>query len=143
MNIEEFEMADAEGVYGVYREWDIPDLVSFEVFCESFVRIQKEPLNKVFVAKENNRVVGYVQVFRLLELGFPVSFEVLALIVEESERSKGTGALLLKRAEEYAKENGGTGIILSSQLHRSRAHVFYESHGYNCCRMSKFYEKKI
>lgn len=141
MTVEEYITSDEESLYSVFKEWNLPEDISQKDFHESLERMQNEPFNKAFVAKENGRVLGYVQVFRILELGMPVAFEVSELIVSKIERSKGIGAKLLKKAEEYAKAGGASSIKLSSQLFRSRAHVFYENNGYQCVKMSKFYKK--
>lgn len=143
MTIEECTKQDIDDLYTLFCEWDIPHICSAVEFADSFERIFNESLNTVFIAKENGTIIGYVQVLRLLVLGMPVSFEVTELLVSKAQRSHGTGTALLEKAEAYAFENGGTEITLSSQLYRSRAHVFYESNGYTCNRMSKFYEKHL
>jgi hypothetical protein len=49
----------------------------------------------------------------------------------------------MEKVEEIALEENIFLIKLSSQLHRSRAHVFYENLGFTVEKMSKFYEKRL
>ena len=55
---------------------------------------------------------------------------VSALVVDEQQRGKGVGALLLSAAERLACANGCSHIELSSSESRVRAHEFYERAGF-------------
>jgi hypothetical protein len=49
----------------------------------------------------------------------------------------------MAQAERVARGEGLSVVRLSSQIHRSRAHVFYENLGYEFLKISKYYEKKL
>jgi GNAT superfamily N-acetyltransferase len=55
---------------------------------------------------------------------------VMALVVAESERGRGTGAALMRAAEAWARENGAASLHLTAARHREGAHRFYEGIGY-------------
>lgn len=55
---------------------------------------------------------------------------ITALVVTESERGKGVGKLLVKKAEELAHDSGCKRIELTSNNRRTDAHKFYESIGF-------------
>ncbi|WP_429593976.1 GNAT family N-acetyltransferase [Arthrobacter crystallopoietes] len=53
-----------------------------------------------------------------------------ALVVDEAERSRGVGALLLEATEQVALDMGAPVLELSTSNQRQQAHRFYERHGY-------------
>lgn len=54
----------------------------------------------------------------------------LALVVAGEYRSRGIGTQFVAAAEEWARQNGASFIVLSSGLQRLDAHKFYESKGF-------------
>ena len=52
------------------------------------------------------------------------------LVVDEAHQGQGIGTRLVERAEELARARGCRGIELASDLHRDRAHRFWETLGY-------------
>lgn len=55
---------------------------------------------------------------------------VSSLIVNEDERRKGYGAMLLNKAKDLAVERGCRAMILDSGIPRVNAHKFYENYGF-------------
>jgi GNAT superfamily N-acetyltransferase len=51
------------------------------------------------------------------------------LVVDESQRGRGIGAMLLERATEIASNCGCGHMVLDSFFHREAAHRFYEARG--------------
>lgn len=143
VEIERCTEKDAADLFGLFGEWD-PDF-SFDrkIFDESFSGIMNDSDCIILLAREGAGLVGYLQMNRTQELGFETFFEVAQLLVAENRRNGGFGRKLMEKAEEIALENGVGVIKLSSQVHRSCAHVFYEGLGYEFYKISKFYQKKI
>jgi GNAT superfamily N-acetyltransferase len=54
-----------------------------------------------------------------------------ALVVLDSARGRGIGAMLLERAELWAAQKGANKISLSSAMHRTETHSYYENRGYD------------
>ncbi|MCA1248032.1 GNAT family N-acetyltransferase [Massilia sp. MS-15] len=86
---------------------------------------------EAFVAEDEGRVLGLAVVHTIKPLHVPARWALLsALVVDAGGRSAGVGARLLAAAERYAVTQGCAQIELSSNSARTRAHGFYERHGY-------------
>ncbi|MBV8531681.1 MAG: GNAT family N-acetyltransferase [Candidatus Eremiobacteraeota bacterium] len=85
---------------------------------------------EVFVAVCADLVIGWAAVCvdaPFIE-GFCACIE--GLVVDETARSRGAGALLLSAAEAWARTRGCTAIRVGSNVVRERAHAFYHRRGY-------------
>lgn len=69
--------------------------------------------------------------------------EIEGLVVEDEYRSNGVGAMLLARAEQWAKANGCTTVRLLANILRERAHTFYLDNGYDILKSEHVFEKKL
>ncbi len=56
--------------------------------------------------------------------------QLTLLVVDESVRTHGIGRALVQAAEQFARERGAKRINVTTALHRSDAHAFYERIGY-------------
>jgi GNAT superfamily N-acetyltransferase len=142
ITIEFITAAEKEELYKLFCEWEQSYTFDYDFFSASFEQILNGAA-QILVAKKDGRLVGYVQIFKGILLGFEPFYEVAQLLVAEQERSNGIGKMLLGRVEELAQENQIRIIKLSSQVQRSRAHFFYENNGYQCYKISKFYKKTL
>jgi len=98
----------------------------------------------VLVAESPERkVVGWLHasVSPLLEV--QLRAEVNALVVADDERSRGTGALLLRAAERWARNHGCKNMSVRSNVIRERAHQFYLRNGYDHYKTQKAFRKPI
>ena len=64
---------------------------------------------------------------------------VIALAVSRDFQNQGVGSALIRKAEEYGRENRASVMLVNSGLKRIRAHGFYEKHsfykkGYSFCK---------
>ncbi len=101
------------------------------------------PGSSVFVAQAAGRVVGYIHAADY-ECTYTDSLkDILALAVEEGERGKGIGRMLLAAAEGWAKAAGACGIRLNSGFERENAHRFYEACGYTNRKNQKNFIKRF
>jgi GNAT superfamily N-acetyltransferase len=95
-------------------------------------RILQEDQHAVYVAQTSGEyVVGWVHVFIYHLLESPTEAEVGGLVVDENCRRWGAGRLLMRRAEEWAREKGCWAVHLRSNVIRKGAHGFYEALGYH------------
>ena len=136
-------IGDTKNLFELFNEWDKSHSFDFDVFSDSLNKILKEEYNKIFLAVEDNNIAGYVQMYKCHELGFDSYYEVVQLLVSGNKRNSGIGKLLMKKVEDTALKDNIKTIKLSSQVHRTNAHVFYENIGYEYYKISKFYEKKL
>ncbi|MEX5272156.1 GNAT family N-acetyltransferase [Kocuria sabuli] len=132
------------------RAGDVPAMVGLLVQLgytpqEDWVRtwvITASPDDRCLVAEIGSRVVGLAHVHRvpfLTESAYKA--RLTALVVDEADRSRGVGALLLEAAEQATRDMGATVLELSTSKRRQRAHRFYERHGYT--RPSRHYRKAV
>jgi GNAT superfamily N-acetyltransferase len=98
----------------------------------------------VLVAETSSAgVVAWIHAFvrRLVESDPHV--EIGGLVVDERFRARGIGALLLRRAEKWARKNNLPCIYLRTNIIRKDAHAFYEKLGYKRIKTQHTYQKKI
>ena len=76
------------------------------------------------------RIAGVIHVEKYNVLYFPTMANILGLAVAGDFRGQGIGSALLKRAEEWARENGASSMRLNSGESRKQAHEFYRAQGY-------------
>jgi GNAT superfamily N-acetyltransferase len=86
----------------------------------------------VLVAEDSDgAVVGLMtaRVFRAIHLDAPAAW-LTVLVVLDTARGKGIGSMLLDRAEQWAAQKGAQKISLSSAMHRTDTHRYYDNRGY-------------
>ena len=85
----------------------------------------------VFVAENDNIVVGYVhaEVYRLLY--YETMVNILGIAVSFDYRRRGVGKSLLEYAENWARELEINMVRLNSGGTRKEAHAFYRAMGYD------------
>ena len=76
------------------------------------------------------RIAGVIHVEKYNVLYFPTMANILGLAVAADFRHQGIGSALLKRAEEWARENGAGSMRMNSGESRKQAHEFYRTQGY-------------
>ena len=87
----------------------------------------------VFVAEagdEEGCIAGVIHVEKYNVLYFPTMANILGIAVSADFRRQGIGSALLKRGEEWARENGASSMRLNSGESRKQAHEFYRAQGY-------------
>lgn len=77
-----------------------------------------------------HRIAGVIHVEKYNVLYFPTMANILGIAVSADFRRQGIGSALLKRAEEWARENGASSMRLNSGESRKQAHEFYRAQGY-------------
>ena len=77
-----------------------------------------------------SHIAGVIHVEKYNVLYFPTMANILGIAVAADFRRQGIGSALLKRAEEWARENGAGSMRLNSGESRKQAHEFYRAQGY-------------
>jgi len=107
-------------------------------------QIKPPSQHAVLVAESHDRnVVGWLHVSVSPLLEVQLRAEVNGLVVENEERSRGTGALLLRAAEDWARTRGCKSMSVRSNIIRERAHEFYLRHGYEHYKTQKAFRKPL
>ena len=93
--------------------------------------IKSEKNHMTYVAVIDTQVVGFIGLLKYityeLENGY---IRILAMAVSQEQQSLGIGSRLLRQAEQFAAENSIDHIMVTSNLKRHDAHIFYEKNGY-------------
>ncbi len=96
-------------------------------------RILDNPRYRTLVAVDDGALVGMIG----MEMGFSyemcgVYLRILALVVDERARGRGTGRTLMAAAEQWAVSQGARRVRVSSgnRPERADAHAFYRRAGY-------------
>lgn len=115
-----------------------------EDFQKQFSVLSQNDDHIILVAETKDQgVIGWVHVlFRLLLYSEPMA-EIGGLVVDEKNRGKGIGRLLMTAAEKWAKSKDISIIVVRSNVIRQEAHEFYPKVGYAHVKTHHVYKKKI
>ena len=109
---------------------------------ERFAEIEDGP-QAVLVAESEGRVVGWIQVLVSVVFESPRQAEIAGLVVDETARGAGIGALLVAEAERWARERRCEVIRVRSNVIRERAHAFYRRAGFGEIKVQRVFEKPL
>ena len=113
-----------------------------EEYREKLAVIELQEINekngKCFLAIENNKAVGLIMgeirefgKYDYLDYTGPKTGDIIELIVSKNSRGKGLGNKLMKRMEEYFKEQGCEIVSLEVFAFNQNAINFYDKIGYH------------
>ncbi len=112
---------------------DLPQVLSLDQ--KSFIspwdkgqflyELEENPYAFLFVAKEDDKVVGLIDFWITFEFG---SINQIAVLPEYQK--KGIGSSLLREAFKMMLEEGVYEVTLEVRIHNKQAISFYESHGF-------------
>lgn len=94
-------------------------------------------------SSEQKVVIGWLHVSMSPLVEVELRAEVNGLVVDDDERSRGTGAFLLRAAEQWARSHGCKSMSVRSNIIRERAHEFYLRHGYEHYKTQKAFRKPL
>jgi GNAT superfamily N-acetyltransferase len=117
------------------REDEVVDPAGVEVdesYQRGFEAVQRDTRNEMLVLDDGGEIVAYLQVTYIPGLGRRGAERALieGVRVRTDRRGSGLGRDLFARAIERARVRGCTLIQLSSNKHRTDAHRFYRSLGF-------------
>ena len=115
-----------------------------ELVAERLDRFGRSRDHGCFVAERSSVLLGWVDVFSVSMLISPQFFaEIGGLVVDTNARRQGVGRALVRQAEVWANEHGFAEVRLRSGLHRTEAHEFYQSLGYELAKTSHLFRKDL
>jgi GNAT superfamily N-acetyltransferase len=107
-------------------------------------KIKPASQHAVLVAESSEqKVIGWLHVSVSMLVEVELRAEVNGLVVDNNERSRGTGALLLCAAEQWASNRGCKSMSVRSNVIRERAHQFYLRRGYEHYKTQKAFRKPL
>lgn len=100
-------------------------------------------LDAVYVAESDGAVVGWIHVFASVKLESVAMGELGGLVVDEENRGRGIGELLLEEAEGWAQRLGLSKIRVRTRATRTEAHRFYARQGYRRTKLQHVLDKEL
>lgn len=99
-----------------------------------YVRLDKmkaDDAHKTIVAENEGEIIGFIGTHRGLAYNVETEYiQIFAMAVKNDLQNNGIGTQLIQWAENYAIQSNAERIILTSRLHRTEAHMFYEGNGF-------------
>ena len=109
---------------------------------ESFEAVLKDPLQEILTLCDEDELVGAVWLVERMHQGgqaieMPVAF-IQELCTRKSERRRGYGRLLMRAAEEWARDRGLVRLEFNVWANNDTALSFYEALGFGIARHEMF-----
>ena len=133
--------ADADEVARLCGQLGYP--ASGEAVASRFAQIARRRDQAVLLAECDGRIAGWLHVGVHRTLESDAMAEILGLVIDESARSRGIGAMLVTEAERWAIDTGCGTMRVRSRVARDRAHAFYERAGYRRIKTQHVFEKAL
>ena len=121
------------------------DNISMTVgIVDFYTKMYKKDNCKLFIAVEDNKIVGYifVKVLGLVELEVKPTAIIDALFVEEDYRHKGIASSLISKAKEYCKDNDVSVITIRVFDKNENAKNLYMKEGFNIDSLTLKYKSE-
>ncbi|MER2174891.1 MAG: GNAT family N-acetyltransferase [Carnobacterium sp.] len=143
IQIRDMQMTDAEAINLINTD-SLGYDISIEITKKQMERLLINPDHHIiFVAEEEEIVVGYVHAELYEALYSEPMLNVLALAINQNYQQRGIGKQLMQRIEQVASERNLIAVRLNSGETRLGAHKFYESIGYSSDKNQKRFLKII
>ena len=106
--------------------------------------LAREEGHAVFVAElDGHGIVGWIHLMPRRLLYVPRLAEIAGLVIDAEHRRKGVGRALIRAAEQWAKGQGYSTLVVRSNAARKEAHAFYPELGYCTVKTQKVYGKEL
>lgn len=105
--------------------------------------ILPSPRQRVTVAEDDGRLLGWIAAERRLTLESGARVEIVGLVVDAAARGTGIGRALVEDAERWARGQGFDAIGVRSNVTREASHPFYERLGYQRRKTQHAYVKPL
>ncbi|NTU72689.1 GNAT family N-acetyltransferase [Candidatus Roizmanbacteria bacterium] len=130
MQIRPAQASDYESLMYLYNLFVDSDRYS-KLDNDSFSKVLESKSNFVYVAKENDVMVGFASFSVRWVVRYPkLIAELDELFVMEEYRKSKIGYLLMRQVEEKAKELDCYRLYIESHYSHKAAHALYEKMGY-------------
>ena len=96
--------------------------------------------NCVFVAVENENIVGWVHGFYSLRIESASFVEIGGLVVDKNYQRKGVGQMLVKKVIEWSQTKRVDKIRVRCNTIRKEAHIFYKAIGFLETKEQKIFD---
>jgi len=125
IDIREATPADAEALARLCTQLGYPSPA--HAMPARLARLVSDPHARCVVATTGDGVAGLatMHVRHTLNHETPIA-QLTLLVVDEAQRNRGIGRVLVAAAEEWARSCGAKRFVVTTALRRADAHAFYE-----------------
>jgi GNAT superfamily N-acetyltransferase len=140
--IKQAEIKDAERIASLCTQLGFT--VTNQQIEQRLAKIQNNNFHIVYVATlANEYVIGWTHAHISDLIVRQTSAIIWGLFVEKDYRYNGIGRCLMQQIEQWASLAGCEYILLTSNIKRKEAHLFYEKIGYINIKQSLTFQKKL
>jgi len=132
---------DAAAIALLSNELGYP--ASAEAIRERLARLLNNSSHKIYVATQDDNILGWIACERRLLLESGDVFEIVGLVVGEAARRKNVGRQLVMAAERWAEALSAKALRVRSNVQREESHPFYQAQGFEKSKTQHTYVKKL
>jgi GNAT superfamily N-acetyltransferase len=94
----------------------------------------------IFVAIYENKVIGWIGVFKTVQLASGPHCEIGGLVVDAAYHRNGVGKKLVAQARHWGQQQGNHLLRVRCNVKRKEAHQFYHQLGFKEIKEQKIFE---
>lgn len=130
-NIREARSDDYSSIFLLIKNELGYEHIDYDKLCIRLELMKASNAYFTVVAEYEKCIIGFLGLHKVIAYNVDGEcMQISALAVSKNLQGNGVGSQLLRWAEEYAIDNNIRKIVLTSRLHRTGAHAFYEANGY-------------
>jgi GNAT superfamily N-acetyltransferase len=141
ISIREAIKEDAAALTGLTCQLGYP--ITETDLLKNLDHILQDPGETVFVALYENKVIGWIGVFKSVHLTSGPLCEISGLVIDSSHRGKGIGRQLVERVKQWSLEQGENILRVRANTIRKEAHRFYYQLGFKDVKDQKVFETAL
>ena len=135
ITLREMTVKDAPAVNLLSKQLGYP--LSEDQTLQNIMAVLKSNDHTAFVAEYENRIVGWIGASQDIMIEVMPHCEINGLVIDERNRGRGIGKLLIDKVKQWAKEKGNDKIGLHCNIKRVEAHSFYQHLGFTELKQQK------
>ncbi len=97
----------------------------------------------IFIAKADDKIVGWLHCLVCLRVESPLFVEVTGLVVDENVRGKQIGKHLIEASKTWSRSQGISILRIRCNVVRTESHKFYQALGFASSKEQKVFELSL
>ncbi|MNK06347.1 acetyltransferase [compost metagenome] len=97
----------------------------------------------IFVAKADDKIVGWLHCLVCLRVESPLFVEVTGLVVDENVRGKQIGNKLIEASKSWSQNRDISIMRIRCNVLRTESHKFYQALGFSASKEQKVFELSL